>query len=322
MIDHGISCIHRFPLDYTHLVCLGVTKRLLQYTKGGPKQCKLSSRRIEQISKALVSLHGSLPGEFARQPRSLVELDRWKATEYRQFLLYTGPIVSRDVVPKNVYHHFLSLSIAVAILLDTDEEKSNAYLQYAKELIIHFINGCEAIYGNTFAVYNVHSLLHLPEDVQFFQVSLNDISCFAFENFMQKLKRLVRSAQNPMVQVIRRLEELRQSNDADSMPFNLTYTTISSKLTDSCLLLKNGKYAFVIEVKDENLLCDVISNNAESLFETPADSKLFDIVYVWNTLRRAKRCFVKRSQILRKAVCLPYKEGLAIFPLHHEVEKY
>jgi hypothetical protein len=82
LIANGISCIHRFPLDYMHLVCLGVTKRLLHYLKSGPKECKLSSIHIAQISEKLVSLHGSMPSEFAQQPRSLKELDWWKATEY------------------------------------------------------------------------------------------------------------------------------------------------------------------------------------------------------------------------------------------------
>ena len=129
-----------------------------------------------------------MPSEFARQPRSLIELAHWKAMEYRQFLLYTGPVVLRDVVTKEVYQHFLSLSIAVAIMLDTNDDRRNAYLPYARKLITHFVQGCEAIYGNTFVVYNVHNLLHLPDDVEFFQTSLNDISCFPFENYMQQLK--------------------------------------------------------------------------------------------------------------------------------------
>jgi len=55
LIDAEISCIKQFPLDYMHLVCLGVVKCNLCYLKQGPKDCKLSYRQINQISeKALV----------------------------------------------------------------------------------------------------------------------------------------------------------------------------------------------------------------------------------------------------------------------------
>ncbi len=75
-----------------HLVCLGVVRRMLHYMKGGPKTCIPSFQQRSEISDKLKALNGELPSEFARQPRSLLELDRWKATELRQFLLYTGPV--------------------------------------------------------------------------------------------------------------------------------------------------------------------------------------------------------------------------------------
>ena len=61
LTNHGISCIRRFPLNYMHLVCLGVTKRLLHYLKNGPKECKLSARQILEISERLGALHGRMP---------------------------------------------------------------------------------------------------------------------------------------------------------------------------------------------------------------------------------------------------------------------
>ena len=232
LINHGIACVKRFPLDYMHLVCLGVVKRLLKFLKSGPKECKLSSGQILRIPEHLISLNGRLPSEFARQPRSLLELDRWKATEFRQFILYTGPIVLRKVVSKQVYEHFLSLSVAISILVDSNTDRRNSYLQYARELIAHFVCRCTSLYGDTFVVYNVHSLIHLPDDVQFFQASLDDISCFPFENYMQTLKRHVHSAQNPLVQVVKRLEEFDQS--VQNVPVSWHFTTVSIKLKDSC----------------------------------------------------------------------------------------
>ena len=97
-------------------------KRLLNFLKG-PGKCCLSNGLISQISDGLLLLKNEISTNFARQPRSLTELDRWKATEFRQFLLYTGVVVLRVVLSKPQYEHFLTLTIAVRILCTEDEEK-------------------------------------------------------------------------------------------------------------------------------------------------------------------------------------------------------
>lgn len=68
LIAAGLQCIQPFVLDYMHVVCLGVVRRLLNFLKQGPRECRLSSRQIGEISAKLLSLSGKLPREFARQP--------------------------------------------------------------------------------------------------------------------------------------------------------------------------------------------------------------------------------------------------------------
>lgn len=152
LIDAGIKCIAAFSLDYMHLVCLGVVKRMLCYLKQGPKESKLSYRHISELSTKLLALNGKMPSEFARQPRSLMEMDKWKATEFRQFLLYTGPIVLRNTVSNDVYNHFLVLTVAMSILLNSSDEQRNAYLPYAQELLVYFVRKCKDIYGETYCL--------------------------------------------------------------------------------------------------------------------------------------------------------------------------
>ena len=200
--------IARIKRKGLHMVCLGVVRRILRFLKGGPKECRLSSGQINQISQNLLVLKGKMPQEFARQPRSLSELDRWKATEFRQFLLYTGPLVLKGVVTRAAYGHFMALSVALSILLNSDVKVREHYLDYANKLLEYFVGNCSHIYGETFNVYNVHGLLHLHEDVVNHNTSLNEISCFQFENHMQVLKKLVRNARSPVVQVAKRQEEL------------------------------------------------------------------------------------------------------------------
>ena len=144
---------------------------------------KISTNQVNKISSLLLSLNGYMPSEFSRQPRSLKDLDRWKATEFRQFLLYTGPIVLQDIISDNAYEHFLALSITLTILLQSDDQIRSQYLDYARDLIRHFVYNSKYVYGNTFTVYNIHNLLHLPHDCFYHRSSLNTISCFPFENF-------------------------------------------------------------------------------------------------------------------------------------------
>ena len=101
-----IDMIKDFALAFMHLVCLGVTSRLLYYFKGTFKSISvgwLSSVQLNQVSNSLTALHGKLPSEFAQQPRSLAELDHWKATELKNVLLYTGPAVLIGIIDVNQY---------------------------------------------------------------------------------------------------------------------------------------------------------------------------------------------------------------------------
>ena len=67
---------------------------------------------------------------------------------------------------------------------------------------------------------NVHSLLHLADDVRNHNCSLNDISAFSYENYLQTLKGLIRDANNPIAQVLKRSAE--QDNVVSKDDANIT----------------------------------------------------------------------------------------------------
>lgn len=79
-----INMVQSFPLDYMHLICLGVVKLLLHTWFRG-KQSRLSPKAIKSLSDDLVSLGKSMPKEFNRKTVGLSELGRWKATILRIF---------------------------------------------------------------------------------------------------------------------------------------------------------------------------------------------------------------------------------------------
>jgi len=68
-----------------------------------------SADQVAIISARLRKLHVHCPREFNRKPRQIEEFADFKATEYRQFMLYTGPVVMHGIVEDDVYLHFLLL---------------------------------------------------------------------------------------------------------------------------------------------------------------------------------------------------------------------
>lgn len=68
---------------------------------------RLSAAQIELVSNLLVQFQSCIPIEFARKCRELYIVLRWKATEFRLFLLYIGPIVpKKNVLSEEKYIHF------------------------------------------------------------------------------------------------------------------------------------------------------------------------------------------------------------------------
>jgi len=130
--------VSQFSLDYMHLICLGVMKRMLQLWLKRNKNIRLSVENINSVSRYLIASKFFIPVEFARKPRGLNEVDKWKATEFRQFLFYTGIVAMKSVLPSNCYNHFLSLSVAIRIL--TDQQLCVPFNAYANSLLLYFVS--------------------------------------------------------------------------------------------------------------------------------------------------------------------------------------
>lgn len=114
------------------------------------------------------------------------DANRWEATELRKCLLYTGVVIFREILSKEVYEHFLELSFAIRILLASNINET--YVIYAEKLLKHFVSTFACLYGEMYMSHNVHSVLHLIEDVKKYG-SLNNFFAFPFESYMQPLKK-------------------------------------------------------------------------------------------------------------------------------------
>lgn len=200
----GMGMVSQFPLDYLHLVCLGVMKKLLTLWSEGPLECRLSNSMIEKINERLASAEFSRPAEFSRNIRGLETFKRWKATELRTFLLYTGPVVLKNILSNKVYNHFLLFHSAIRIL--EHETFHKKFIELARDLLLNFVEKFKIMYGDSHLVYNVHNLVHLCNDVELYG-KLHNFSAFPFENNMQQVKRMIRKKNKPLQQISNRLFE-------------------------------------------------------------------------------------------------------------------
>ncbi|XP_039308985.1 uncharacterized protein LOC120356847 isoform X2 [Solenopsis invicta] len=204
-LESILPMVSRFPLDYMHLVCLGVTKKLLQLWTNGYHTSKLSGQKITQLSDKLIAISKWIPKEFPRKPRSLDDLSRWKATELRLFLLYVGPIALHGILSQDNLRHFNVLHCAIRILCHSTDFLHNN--EYSRDLLIHFVKICKELYGADSIIYNVHNLIHLSEDALKYG-SLDNFSAFPYENYMQTIKKMLRKAEKPLQQLYNRISEI------------------------------------------------------------------------------------------------------------------
>ena len=104
--DLDIDMIKIFNVDYMHCVLLGVTKKLLKTYLGKNHviKCtyKLSKSDINKINDRLIKVTKCIPSFFVRKARTLEHIDRFKATELRQILLYTGKIVFKNILNRMI----------------------------------------------------------------------------------------------------------------------------------------------------------------------------------------------------------------------------
>lgn len=175
----SFSAVTSFSLDYLHLICLGVCKKLITLWIEGPLNVRPRSSKINELSSLLLTSNSYLTSDFNRKSKSLQEVCRWKATEYRLFLIYTGPVFLKKILNEEIYINFIVLNIAMLILLSPDRK---FLLPYARELLDFFVKNFQDIYGQHYVSHNVHALLHLCDDYDLFG-PLDNCSTFGFENY-------------------------------------------------------------------------------------------------------------------------------------------
>lgn len=342
--------VSNVPLDYMHLVCLGIMRKLIYLWLDGDFYYRLQHRAIAEISTRLTTeIKPSIPTEFARKPRKIEDVKLWKATEFKLILLYTGPLAFKGILKRSVYIHFMTLHVIIRIL--SSKNVSDEHLYYVQDMIRVFIKTFIKLYKVQNVSHNVHSLIHLVNDVRQFG-SLDNFSAFKFENYMQVLKKYVRKPDKPLEQIVRRYieEEINLSTsstdlsdsvrihnnlmslhtDGPLLPHcnNPQYKAVkcngltfkAKTLADSCCGLNCGAIVCIENVayctkRNIPVIIGYQFLDKEDLFTTPCHSSLLGIYSV-------KLCSDLKSwslkDVIKKYVKFPHGNSTyAVFPLIH-----
>lgn len=139
-----VGMVSPFPLDFMHLVCLGIMRRILLLWMKGPLPTRIGGQQI-------MSFICFMPREFARTLQT--------------FLLYTGLFALKIKIPDALYSNFLLLHASVTILCS--QSMCPQYCDYAEQLLVLFVQHFSSMYDNM-VVCNVHGLNHLANDVKKF----------------------------------------------------------------------------------------------------------------------------------------------------------
>lgn len=275
LLQLPIDMVNAVPLDYLHLILLGVVKKLITFwTKSkrskifGNLAVKLRAFQINKISTRLLKTDRRRPIEFHRQVRSLDVFSFWKGTEFRTFLLYVGPIVLKDLVDEQIFQNFMALHCAITICLS--EKHLKTLINVADALLIGFIDGFKQIYGLSNMSYNVHNLIHLISDVKRLG-SLENFSAFPFESTLNKIIRLIRSGNKPLQQVANRIGEIIQQKSTENSKAALLSTQLSGKFK-----IRNDSDVLFSSIKTKNF---TLKNNIRNKWFLSKNKEIIAMVY-------------------------------------------
>ena len=222
-----LDMIFSFPEEEMHLIDLGVMKKMLLFMKDGKNTpARLTRQEQLEISSRLDSLKPHIPSDFARKPRGIDELARWKATECHLMLMYTGIVVFNGVISPEHYQHFTLLYIVVRILSNPTLYCKEGVYEYCETLCKTFVLRSIQLYGQQFISYNVHCLIHLPSNVRFWKKfgPLYSVCAYPFENLLQTIKGLVVAKRNMLQQIVKRIDELdrfsTRTEEPDTAPLS------------------------------------------------------------------------------------------------------
>lgn len=255
------------------------------------------------------------------------------------------------ILKQDMYYHFLTLHVAVTILTRSNFCQEE-FINYAENLLHHFVISFEILYGKEYVSHNVHNLVHLCSDVRTFD-PLDNFSAFRFENYMTFIKKILRKHEKPLQQLMRRYSEIDNvdcflsenncneeyickysHNNGPNGDHNIQsqYLTVSTKnitisckgSNNNCCILRTGEYILVLNIiQDESKNLFLIGKKlkyVKDVYAVPCKSSDLGIKVM--TVNNDKIFAWPITNLQCKSWKIPCGNDpneFAIFPLNHEI---
>ncbi|XP_046393433.1 uncharacterized protein LOC124161213 [Ischnura elegans] len=295
--------IRGIGIDTMHSVFGGVFKALMHlWFDAKHKKCSFSLHNyIHKIDSRLSKI---IPPIFIfRSPRSIkMHLSFYKTSEYKHFLLYWAIPVLCDILPSTLLNHLYQLVQATFMLHKHSVSLDD--INTAHTHLVNFVKQYEIHYGPQFMTANLHSLLHLAENVKDLGPAF-ETSCFPLEGLLGTMKKFVSGTQHAEYKIIESFHAIQ------NLP------SYKSKLGDISLGKKCVAHLSSHEVKMEEIdgetyalgnirqvstVSTFLMNVIESLLDCPISP--IPKVWVFGRLQKGNNIIVSRSSVSGKR-CSP-----------------
>lgn len=304
-----------------HAVDLGVTKKIVRAILKNGACSKVTKALFTALESRFQSFRPYVPSEFARKPRTLHEIGSFKATECRQMLLYTLPVLLKDLVSAQLYKQVIKLHVAIRLLSDPIRYKEN--VQAARKLIDEFVYDYDGTFGADNFTFNTHILLHIPDYVELYG-PLYSFSAYKYENHIRLIKRLLRRKNGHVQQFYNRIEEMRfadelESNEGRNESIIDEFILDPNSLRDSCCMLKPGVPIIITNSFTRNGIRMIRGHRflqCSDFYDEPIHSMENMGIVLASDLSTVEEEFTADS-IINKFFRMPYEDKFVLVPILH-----
>lgn len=262
--DLDFDIVQQVVNEPFHLLYLGICKTLFKLWFGyNGRPGMLNACVLEQINIRIIRLMDFHVEDFQRPLELLDNYLQFKGSQFRCFVLYTGPFLLKDILPDKLYKHFLMLHAACKIL--SDRRLSVTCTSVAMKIIEDFVVQHSHIYGIEQVGPNVHAFMHLPENVEYFKCQLEEFSAFPFESYLSQLKSLVKNHKSPLEEMYKRLDERMKSSLIESIKIQNNRAIISIPIKSQRMKTFNNLQYYGYQLGSNPRRCHVMTKTGKVL---------------------------------------------------------